>query len=78
MATSPASTAAKPLAALDDVAKRHDPTPAQVALAWLMSRLGVVAPIASATSAAQVAELADATTLALSEDDLTRFEQIGG
>jgi aryl-alcohol dehydrogenase-like predicted oxidoreductase len=34
--------------------------------------------IASATSAAQVAELADATTLALSEDDLTRFEQIGG
>jgi len=66
------------LAALDDVAKRHDATPAQVALAWLMSRPGIVAPIASATSSAQVAELAGATTLALSEDDLTRFEQIGG
>ena len=62
------------LAALDDVAKRHGATPAQVALAWLMTRPGIVAPIASATSVAQVEELAGAVRLHLSDDDLQRLE----
>ncbi len=38
------------LKALDDVAARHKATPAQVALAWLIARPSVTAPIASATS----------------------------
>jgi aryl-alcohol dehydrogenase-like predicted oxidoreductase len=58
------------LAALDDVARRHDAVPAQVALAWLMARPGITAPIASATSVAQVQELAGATALRLSDGDL--------
>lgn len=58
------------LATLDDVAKRHDATPAQVALAWLMARPGITAPIASATSVAQVRELAGAVRLKLSQDDV--------
>jgi aryl-alcohol dehydrogenase-like predicted oxidoreductase len=62
------------LAALDDVAKRHDATPAQVALAWLMSRPGIVAPIASATSVEQVTELAGAVRLRLSGEDLQRLD----
>ena len=62
------------LAALDDVAKRHGATPAQVALAWLMSRPGIVAPIASATSVAQVTELAGAVRLRLSDEDLQRLD----
>jgi len=62
------------LAALDDVARRLAATPAQVALAWLMTRPGVTAPIAGATSPAQVAELAGATRLKLSREDLERLD----
>src|SRR3984885_11516016 len=42
------------LAALDEVAAAHSSTPASVALAWLMTRPGVTAPIASATSSQQL------------------------
>ena len=38
------------LQALDEVAAQHRTTPAQVALAWLIARPGLTAPIASATS----------------------------
>ena len=44
----------KILAALDDVAKRYNATPAQISLAWLMARPGVTAPIASATNLDQL------------------------
>jgi len=56
------------LAALDDVALRYGVTPAQVALAWLIARPGVTAPIASATSIAQLEELIAATRLKLDPD----------
>jgi aryl-alcohol dehydrogenase-like predicted oxidoreductase len=55
------------LDALDEVAKRHHAMPAQVALAWLMARPTVTAPIASATSLAQLKELIGATKLQLDE-----------
>jgi aryl-alcohol dehydrogenase-like predicted oxidoreductase len=45
------------LAALDQVAETHRATPAQVALAWIMARSSVTAPIASATSIAQLDDL---------------------
>jgi aryl-alcohol dehydrogenase-like predicted oxidoreductase len=45
------------LAALDAAAADHDATPAQVALAWLLAQPVVTAPIASATSLAQLTEL---------------------
>jgi len=53
------------LAALDEVAGRIGSTPGKVALAWLMARPGVTAPIASATSLAQLEDLIEATTLVL-------------
>jgi aryl-alcohol dehydrogenase-like predicted oxidoreductase len=59
----------KILDALDVVASRHGATPGQVALAWQMQRPGIVAPIASATSLAQLAELAAATRLPLGAED---------
>ena len=58
------------LAALDAIAARHDATPAEVALAWLMTRDGVTAPIASATSVAQVDSLIRSTQLELGAEDL--------
>ena len=45
------------LAALDEVAARLGATPAQVALAWLIARPSITAPIASATSLAQLEDL---------------------
>lgn len=58
------------LDALDRVAGAHGAVPAQAALAWLMARDAVTAPIASATSAAQAHELAGAAALALSPDEI--------
>jgi aryl-alcohol dehydrogenase-like predicted oxidoreductase len=53
------------LKALDRVAEQHDSTPARVALAWLMARPSITAPIASATSLDQLADLIEATKLEL-------------
>ena len=53
------------LAALDDAAAAARATPAQVALAWQMARPGITAPIASATSVAQLEELMGAARLEL-------------
>ena len=58
------------LAVLDAVAQRVHATPAQVSLAWLLSRPSVVAPIVSATSTEQLADTLKAATLELSDHDL--------
>ncbi len=65
------------LNALDTVAERHHVQPAQVALAWLMTRKGVTAPIASATSVEQVDAFVTAVSLSLSADDLQLLDQSG-
>jgi len=57
------------LAALDAVAARHGSTPGQVALAWQMARPAITAPIASATSLPQLAELVAAAELQLTTTD---------
>ncbi len=62
------------LAVLDKVAAAHGATPAQVALAWLMARPSITGPIASATSAAQLKELAPAAELKLSADDMKTLD----
>jgi len=64
----------KVLAALDEVAARHRATSAQIALAWLMARPGIVAPIASATSVEQVRELAVATRISLAAEDVALLD----
>lgn len=64
------------LAALDDIARRLSATPAQVALAWLIARDGISAPIASATSVAQVKDLAGAVGLKLSAEDIEKLDLV--
>jgi len=56
----------KILAALDKVAGEYNTTQASVALAWVMARPGITAPIASATSIQQLNDLAKAAQLKLS------------
>lgn len=58
------------LAALDEVARRQSATPAQAALAWVMARPGLTAPIASATSLAQLEELMAAAALRLDQTSI--------
>jgi len=58
------------LAALDAVAARHQATPAQVALAWLIAQPTITAPIASATSLAQLNEIVQAPRLKLTNEDV--------
>jgi len=58
------------LEALDEVAKRHDSTPASVSIAWLLARPSVTAPIASATSIEQLSSLIDATELELDKESI--------
>ncbi|MDE1895137.1 MAG: aldo/keto reductase [Xanthomonadaceae bacterium] len=62
------------LAALDAVAAAHRATPAQVALAWLMARPGITAPIASATSVEQLNELVGAAELALTRNEIAQLD----
>jgi aryl-alcohol dehydrogenase-like predicted oxidoreductase len=63
------------LGALDQVAQKHGTVPAAVALAWLIGREGVTAPIASATSVEQLKTFSAAAELALSESDRQQLEQ---
>ncbi|HIF6276134.1 TPA: aldo/keto reductase, partial [Raoultella ornithinolytica] len=59
---------------LEEVAAQHHAKPGEVALAWLMGREGVTAPIASATSVAQVESFARAAQLTLNAAQLARLE----
>ncbi|KXV15693.1 alcohol dehydrogenase [Caballeronia megalochromosomata] len=63
------------LDALDEVSKRNDTTPATVALAWMIARPSVTAPIASATSVGQLQSLAAATHLQLAADDIELLDE---
>ncbi len=63
------------LAALDDVSRQSNATPAQAALAWLIARPGITAPIASATSIAQLTELIAATRIELGRDAMLLLDQ---
>lgn len=62
------------LDALDGVSARLQSTPAAVALAWLMARPSVTAPIVSATSVAQLDSLCEALRLQLSDDDIALLD----
>ena len=65
------------LAALDKVAAGHGASPAQVALAWSLAQPAIAAPIASATSVAQLRELTAAARLTLSPGDLAELDAAG-
>jgi aryl-alcohol dehydrogenase-like predicted oxidoreductase len=65
------------LEALDQTAKKYNSTPAKIALAWLLTRPTITAPIASATTVAQLKELLDATNLNLDRESTELLDQAG-
>jgi aryl-alcohol dehydrogenase-like predicted oxidoreductase len=58
-----------------EVAKARDVPPAQVALAWLLQRPGVTAPIVGATKPAHLSDALAAEQLELSADEVASLEE---
>lgn len=66
----------KILAEIERVAESLKATSSQVALAWLLARPGITAPIVSGTSAAHVQEMLGAADLKLTRDDFTALDKV--
>jgi aryl-alcohol dehydrogenase-like predicted oxidoreductase len=66
----------KVIEALDAVAKEHDESIASIALAWLLSKPNVVAPVVSASHPEQVAELTAAPRVRLSRQELAELDRV--
>jgi aryl-alcohol dehydrogenase-like predicted oxidoreductase len=64
----------KILDALGEVSRRLRAMPAQVSLAWLMTRPGVTAPIASATNPDQLREILGAASVNLDAEAITALD----
>jgi aryl-alcohol dehydrogenase-like predicted oxidoreductase len=62
------------VSAMDQVAAAHGVQLASVAIAWLLAKPGIVAPIASATSPAQLTDLITGATLKLTADEVTALD----
>ncbi len=62
------------LEALLEVAKDKDVAPAQLALAWLLQKPGVTSPIIGVTKTSQIRELAEASEISVSQDEIKRLE----
>jgi aryl-alcohol dehydrogenase-like predicted oxidoreductase len=63
------------LGALEEVAKQVHSSPATVSLAWLLTRPGITAPIASATTQKQLKDLIAATELKLDPSSLDALDK---
>ncbi|OWJ75279.1 aldo/keto reductase [Haematobacter missouriensis] len=65
------------LDALDRVAESHGAQPAEIALAWLIARKGITAPIASATREEQVTSFARAVMIDLKPEEVELLTRAG-
>ncbi len=61
---------------LDEIARRHEATPAQVALAWLLAHSPVTLPIPGTSSIAHFDENLRARELGLSEDEVHELDEL--
>jgi aryl-alcohol dehydrogenase-like predicted oxidoreductase len=64
------------VAALEEAAAEHGATPGQIAIAWLLARPSVTAPIASATSPQQLDELLRSAQIKLSAETIARLDAV--
>ncbi len=59
-----------------EVAQRHGKTPAQIALAWLLGKPGVVAPVVGVSKIEQLDQLVEATELVIDAEDVAYLEDL--
>ncbi|CAB4902293.1 unannotated protein [freshwater metagenome] len=62
---------------LDEIAKEHGSSPAQLALAWLLHRSPVMLPIPGTSKVAHVEDNVAAAEIELTDDEVQRLEQAG-
>jgi pyridoxine 4-dehydrogenase len=65
---------ARPGGPLDDLARRHDAAPGQLALAWLLARSPVMLPIPGTASVEHLEENVAAQSIELVRDEVERLE----
>jgi pyridoxine 4-dehydrogenase len=68
---------AEPGGPLDEVARAHEATPGQVALAWLLQRSPVMVPIPGTSSIEHLEENVQATRLRLGDEEMRRLDRAG-
>lgn len=59
-----------------EISEKYGKSPAQIALAWLMSRPGVVSPVVGVSRVEQLIDLVGAAEIKLEEDDVTYLEEL--
>ncbi|WP_165069674.1 aldo/keto reductase [Marisediminicola senii] len=64
------------LAVLDDIAAQHGVAPATIALAWLLAKPNVVAPVASASNPGQVADLVACASVRLTRNQVVDLDRV--
>ena len=64
------------LNALDQVSEQYNSNPASVAIAWLIARPSITAPIASVTNTIQLESLKEAAALQLSAEDISILDEV--
>jgi pyridoxine 4-dehydrogenase len=60
---------------MDEIAERHDATPGQIALAWLLARSEVMLPIPGTSSVEHLEENVAAAAIELSDDEIAELNQ---
>ncbi len=63
---------------VDEISTRHDATPGQVALAWLLRRSRVMLPIPGTSSVAHLEENVAAASLVLSDEEYAELSEVSG
>jgi pyridoxine 4-dehydrogenase len=71
-----AGSLAKPGSVLDGIAKRHNASPSQIALAWLLRRSPVMLPIPGTGKVAHLEENVAAVGIALSDADVEELSAL--
>lgn len=67
---------ARPGGSLNEVAQRHNATPAQIALAWLLRRSSVMLPIPGTSSVRHLEENMGTAAIELSDEEFASLEKV--
>jgi aryl-alcohol dehydrogenase-like predicted oxidoreductase len=62
---------------LDEVAKKHEATPSQIALAWVLKRSPVMLPIPGTSKVKHLEENVAAAGIELSDEDFAQLDEAG-
>jgi pyridoxine 4-dehydrogenase len=68
---------ASPGSVLDNIAKKHNAAPSQIALAWILKRSPVMLPIPGTSKVVHLEENAAAVNVELSDEDFAALDRLG-